>query len=206
MYKISPSTLESYRIFKYDLYGKSERQFIEELTSPFVETEAMRYGKLIHKYLESPKDAASEFVDEEREQLDAIRALIPAGVSEVYTRWEHRGIRFNMQIDKLVGTQVHEFKTGKQFHGVDHYDASLQWKLYLLGTGAQSATYHCITYGETRPAKFKYNTPFTFFPYAGMDSEVVQYAEEFIEFCKHHGIAHIIEVKDEPESQYKIAI
>jgi hypothetical protein len=197
MWLIHPSRLESYRAFKYDLYGTSTEDFLNQVKGVFVPSQAMKVGTAIHRILENPYgEYALDFEESEVEQLKEISLQIPQGVSELYVKLVIGDIQFNMSIDRMVGKQVHEIKTGKQFHGVESYESSVQWKLYVLGTGAQSATYHCITYGEKKPVTFKYHHPFTFYPYRGMQKELLDLTNDFIEFYKYHKVESFIQVKE----------
>ena len=204
MWKLSPSMLESYRAFKYDLYGTTLEDYLQQIKGVFVPNEKMKFGSAIHKFLEEPdprsEHAKTSFEGEEVDQLMLINELIPQGTGELYVSVEIEDIRYNMFIDRMVGRQVHEFKTGSQFSGVDAYDVSMQWRLYLLGTGGQSVTYHCITFSdckpENRPVKFKYHNPFTFYPYKDMQRDVLQLSRDFIDFCIHHKVEEFIMPKE----------
>ena len=196
MWKLSPSKLESYRAFKYDLYGTSLEDYLQQVKGVFVPSPAMALGTKIHKFFENPREYAQDFESEEIDQLTQISEMLPQGVSEFYAGLDIEDIHYNMFIDRLVGRQVHEMKIGSRFNGVDAYDVSMQWRLYLLGTGAQSVTYHCITHTEKRPMRFTYHNPFNFYPYKDMQRDVLQLSRDFIDFCIHHNVEEFIKVKE----------
>lgn len=189
MYKIKPSILESYRIFKLEIFEKSLEDFIKGVKGERERSPEMDFGSKVHKYLEDFTEF--DFMPEELEQLSEIKSQMPLGVAEVKSNYNLNGVNFSFVIDLLSGIEVHEYKIGN-FWGVDSYDNSLQWKIYLLATGAKSATYHIISYNDVRPYKFKYHKPFTFYPYPEMESDVMFYVNDFIEFCKIHGLESYI--------------
>ena len=197
MWLIHPSRLESYRVFKNETYETTTEEFLNQIKGLSPPTPGMKIGTAIHRIIEDPYcEYAKDFDESEVEQLKDISLQIPQGVSELKVTLRIEDIQFSMAIDRMVGAQVHEIKTGQRFQGVDYYDASVQWRLYLLGSGGQSATYHCITYGQGKPVKFKYHQPFTFLPYPRMAKEVLDLSRDFIEFCKYHGVEDFIKTKE----------
>ena len=202
MWRLSPSKLDSYLAFKYDKYGTSLEDYLQQIRGVFEPTEAMKRGTAIHKVLEDPmtKDIF-DLLPEELEQIKEIGSMIPKGiVNEMFVGYTMEDIRYNMFVDRIVGRQVHDFKTGHRYSGVEAYDGSMQWRLYLLGTGCTEFIYHVITYGETFPATFTYHNPFSFYPYKGMEREVLQVSRDFIEFCIHHHVEGFITEKPRGES------
>lgn len=202
MWKIKPSQLESYRLFKVDKFDKTKEQFIEDLTT-LKESESMRFGSEIHKFLELGE--SDYFEDGEIEQLTGFRSLMPDGIHEVKFDHQINDLYFSMVIDMVFGNQAHEYKTSSRFWGVDFFQDSIQWKAYLMASGLSSMTYHCITYykgenGINRPCKFTYHKPFTFYPYPEMQNDVLDLSYEFVDFCKENEIKHIIELSDEQTS------
>lgn len=181
--------LESYRIFKLEIFEKSLEDFIKEVKGEREPSPEMDFGSKVHKYLENFDE--SDFMPEELVQLAEIKNSLPLGVAEVKANINIDNVNFSFVIDLLSGNEVHEYKTG-DFRGVDYYDSSLQWKIYLLVTEAKSATYHIISRNDTRPYKFKYHKPFKFYPYAGMKEDVMFYVNDFIEFCKIHKLESYI--------------
>lgn len=205
MYKISPSTLESYRVFKLDLYDESLESFINKIKGEFKPTPQMAFGKTVHRYLEDPQlisivpDNYTENMDgllmiSEVNQLEQIALSLPQGVNEMYHSEVIDGIKFNMVFDRIIGKEIREVKISSRFNGVDYYESSVQWKLYLLGSGCNKITYDIITHTEARPVKFKYIKPFSFIPYQNMQKDVIELANEFIDFCRYYNLVEKITV------------
>ena len=196
MYKVSPSMLESFRVFKNEIYDTTVEQMIATIKGEFKTTPQMQFGTEVHKFFEDM--STSNLMLEELEQLAEIALLIPQGVNEVYQSIELHGVRFNMIFDRMIGKELREFKVGSRFSGVDYFENSVQWKLYLLGSGCDKITYDVITHTEARPVKFKYIQPFSFYPYTGMEDDVMDLVHEFIEFCVHHKVDNYIQYKNKP--------
>lgn len=192
MYKISPSMLESFRAFKLDLYDTSLEDFIKQVKGEFKATPQMSFGKEIHKFFEDGSPGTLE--QPEIDQLTAIANVIPDGINEMFHSQILNGIKFNMVFDRIIGREIHELKITGRFQGIDYYEASVQWKLYLLGSGCDKITYHIITHTEARPCKFNYIKPFSFIPYKGMLNDVSELAADFIDFCKYYQIDSYITV------------
>jgi hypothetical protein len=191
MYKIKPTLIDSYRVYKYEIFEKSLEDILKQIRGEYEPKEAMQLGTEIHRYFET---GTADLMPEELQQLEGISAQIQPGINEVSILHTIEGITFDIRVDRLSGLLLHEFKTGSHFHGVDFYDSSIQWKVYLLATGAEEMVYHIITYNSVRPYKFKYHTPFSFYPYKNMEKEVMELAYEFIDFCRNHNVENYIRI------------
>ena len=190
MLKIKPSQLDSYRIFKLEIYDKSVEDMLKDIRGEFEPSPAMEFGSQVHKFLETGKADLDEY---ELSQLRTFDELIPKGINELKFQEEVNGYLFSVVIDRIVGKEGIEFKTSKQFHGVDFYNNSLQWKIYSMLAGFDKFTYHIFTYNDVRPYTIRYHSPFSFYSYKNMDREIFQWVDEFVDFCKLHkiGRAHV---------------
>lgn len=196
MYKISPSILEQYRIFRLGIYETPIEEMLDMIQGKFKPRKPMIMGSLIHQFMQYNGDMtkfdASELQPEEIEQLLPISNKLNFGENEVFVVHTIGEFQFRMKVDKLFGNQVHELKTGLKAKTVSDYDDSLQWRLYLLGTGCDIVWYHQITFTEKRPATIKLHPSFSFYNAPRIESEVMEYAIEFVDFCKHHDIEKYI--------------
>jgi hypothetical protein len=199
LYRIKPTLIDSYRVYKLEIFEKSLEDILKQIKGIYQPNEAMAFGTEVHRFLETyPQKEPMIFENlkpEEITQLVKIASQIPDGTNEIEIMHTIEDIIFDIRVDRISGKELHEFKTGTRFHGVDFYDNSLQWKVYLLATGGIKMTYHIITYSSKRPYDLKYHTPFYFYPYANMEAEIMEYAREFIDFCKIHNVEDYIKVK-----------
>lgn len=189
MYKIKPSLLDSYRIFKLEIFDKSLEDMIKQIKGEDEPSDAMSFGSEVHKYFELGE---CDLQPEEINQLQIISSKIPQGINELKFRQEYNGILFSVVIDRIAGNEVHEFKTSKSFKGVDFYSESLQWQIYSMLTNCDKFTYHVLTYNDVRPYKIKYHEPFSFYPYVGMTKNIFDWVYEFIDFCEYHNLIEYI--------------
>jgi hypothetical protein len=189
MYKIKPSVLDSYRIYKYEIFEKSLDDILKTIKGEYEPSSEMNLGSEIHKFFETGE---ADLMPEEIAQLQVFDATIPKGINELKFQQEIDGILFSVVIDRIRGNEVIEFKTGSSFHGVEFYNDSVQWKIYLLCSECDKATYYNITYNKVRPYQFKLHYPFSFYRYKTMQDEIIQLSHEFIEFCKLHDVENYI--------------
>lgn len=137
-YRISTTTLESYRLFRTSDWFTHE-MFVERLTSPFIENEAMRVGSAFHKLLEErPAENVCngyEFIETPNAKLTEALNLIPAGVPELKIAKLYMSdfgmVQIVAQADLLHGNCVHEYKTSSKSIDIGKYEKSLQWQIYM---------------------------------------------------------------------------
>lgn len=196
MYKIKPTVLDSYRIYKDEIFDKSFDDLVKSIKGEVEQNESMLIGSEVHKYFETGK---ANLMEEELNQLKEISALLPLGSNEVKFQEETNGYLFSVVIDRMGGLVAHDFKVTKRFYGVDFYENSLQWKIYLLVSGCKKFTYHIIKRNDVRPYNFQYLEPFSFYPYPNMESEIMEYCNEFVEFCKENNLEEYILIEETKE-------
>jgi len=101
-----------------------------------------------------------------------------------------------MRIDMIHGNVIEDIKVSGRFWGVDFYEQSVQWKMYLMAMDSPIFRYHIFQKrGKKRPIKFNYHN-FELFRYAGMEQEVYTLAKELIQFCETEGISNSIKDKE----------
>lgn len=207
MYKISPSILESFRVFKLEIYDTSVEDMINQIAGEFKPTPSMAFGTAVHQFLANPEtvrviqgnnpNIPQDFLyKEEVDQLKEIAKTIPQGINEIFHSITLNGVRYNMYIDRMVGNFIREIKTASSFYGIDGYEASVQWKIYALATGAKRVYYDVIIKSTNRPYKLKRIDPFYFEPYQGMQEEIEYLTQNFIDFCKFYNIEEHIKIKE----------
>ena len=183
--RISPSKLDSFRIYKFQIFEKSKEQFIRELVEGKEITEAMAYGTAVHKFFETGEHG--DIYPDEIYQLQPYRNKWKDRIFEQEIWSEFAGIPSLMRIDMMHGNVIEDIKVSGRFYGVDFYEKSIQWKMYLEATGAARFAYHVFQRNTKRPYKFNYHT-FSFYPYEGMRKEIDDLMEEFVYFITENGI------------------
>lgn len=193
-YRLSPSKIDSFRLFAIEKFSKTKEEFINDLVAGVEKTPAMRFGSEVHKFIEVGE--SPELMDEEKQFLQPY-----------YENWKHKtkeewlefelfdGCGILCRTDMIDGNMVEDLKVSGRFWGVDFYEQSVQWKVYLMGLGLPAFRYHIFQKrGTKRPHSFKYHS-FDFYAYTGMDKEVIHWAKGLIEFCEWNGITDVISDK-----------
>ena len=194
MFKVTPSALESFRNYRLGTYDQTLESLIMDLTGMRVPTPEMIFGRRVHEFIETGK---GEFDPVEARQLEEIRKDLTFGFNEIplivpfNTGTQEVYIRF--RVDGLTGQVVHEIKTTANFKGVDYYEASYQWRVYLVATGAKMVFYHVIKYGTSVPRYF-HRESFNFFTYPEMEKDVGLLIDDFIRFCLEHNLESVLTV------------
>lgn len=153
--KISPSTLGEFQSLingDYELWGKTQDDFVGGLTRGFEESAATSRGHAVHRILEGEdgKPGNVEYVYEVVEpnfgvtwqfSEDAYNEIVKHRLEgdiayETWGRWEHEvngvNVLMNMRYDALEPCILHDFKTtGKPKKYRDYLD-SIQWRCYLM--------------------------------------------------------------------------
>ena len=159
--RISPTTLDQYRVFIEGAYGgkMTDEGLVERLTSPFVKTESMKLGTACHLIIEKGAEAITEedskyFVEwverngEEckveilKHEMDLFlldRHKYLDGIIEKYTNhytMEVAGyeVIIPMKYDYIGVEKMIDIKTTQSNYKPSYssYKESVQWKLYLM--------------------------------------------------------------------------
>jgi len=182
MYKIKPSLLDDFGVYKSGKFEKPLEDVINKIKGVFIPTKQMAIGKIIHKYLETGKDA--ELEKEEIVQLSPLRNFNITCMNEVRFKSQlTNDIVISGVLDSLKGFMGIEYKTGARFWGVDLYESSVQWKLYCHALSLKQFNYIHIQIGGTKHPYYFTIREFSFYPYREMRNDIINLANEFIEFC-----------------------
>ena len=194
MYRLSPSKIDSFKTYKDEVFNMSKDQLIERLVGKQETTEAMQIGFDVHEFIE--KGSVGGLYTEEIEYLLPFRE---EWIDKVKEEWAtlnlFDGAYSLMRIDMMHGNVIEDIKVSGRFWGVDFYEKSVQWKMYLMAMEAPIFRYHIFQKrGSKRPLSFHYHN-FELFRYKGMEYDVYKLAKELIQFCEMEGITECIKDK-----------
>lgn len=195
LYKVSPTLLDSFRSVQgKTCWQKEPEELIKQVKGIYEPSAAMIRGGSIHKYLETMD---SDLMEEEKIQLKDFAMQFIGASKELRLRVRlNNEIVMSVVIDALLGNIVHEYKTGGRFYGVDTFDNSLQWRMYLLAVDSPKVVYHHFEYTDNRPMRFTYRT-FCFYPYQDMKADIERCSYEFIDWCKTNNLEKFITIEDD---------
>jgi len=209
---LSPSKLETYRLYRHGEYNDTitKDEVVDTIMGVKKYTPAMDRGTAYHEMLENgvgqyrsgniyqvrvgPNMFA--FEDAHVKPIVEFRVQHPNMVYECWLPFTIKlgstNVRFRSRVDGLEGNVIHEFKTGSKVD-VPRFERSVQWKLYTLGLDVRCVHYHTFKFKmnkevlvEVEPLDFK------FYRNAGTDAQVFELINDFIEFCYIEGIEHKI--------------
>ena len=194
MYRISPSKIDNFRIYKDEVFDMSKEQLIERLTGVQERTEAMIFGSDVHEFIETG-NVAGLMTEEINYLLPFREEWIDKAKEEWATIDLFDGAHSLMRIDMINGNEIEDIKVSGRFWGVDFYEQSVQWKMYLMAMDTNIFRYHIFQKrGKNRPHEFNYHN-FELFRYKGMEDEVYKLAKGLIHFCEIEGITEFIKDK-----------
>jgi len=189
MYKVSPSLLDSYRsVLGLTQFEKSPDELIEQIKGVKFTSHAMQFGTDVHEFIE--KGESDKLFEEEKQQLIDFSNIFKFAVKEYKVRSQLTDeITLSLIADALTGNIGHEFKTSKNWYGPDYYTDSYQPRIYAHVYDLDCVVFHHFQYTslEKRPVTFKYRS-FMFYPYEGMDQDIINLAESFISWCISVGV------------------
>jgi len=219
---ISPSKLERFRQYLDGEFYESvtAEKVIESIKGLQPWTPKMTFGTAFHAILE---EGISSFPTEENHVIVRTKDLpdvlhIPIQVAKVAEKYrtQHPSMVYevklkgyvdtgshkvllNGRMDGVEGLHLHEQKTSSRKPDLSFYERSAQWKCYLMmAQDAKLVQYNLFCYqlkeGESIPNEIE---PFSFqlLPYPELERDVIHILNEFIRFCKHHGLLSHIESK-----------
>lgn len=130
-----------------------------------------------------------------RDKYPGIVHECPAEITIQVGKYE---VLIPMKIDGIRGIGLHEVKTKHSaLGGVEDYERSIQWKIYLLATSAKFLQYDIFTI--LKKAKDVENTvtlnSFRFYPYPGLLSEITNIVGLTIKFCEENDLIERIRQK-----------
>lgn len=223
--RISPSTLENFRVCRLGLFNKTDLDFIADLKRERQKTEAMSLGSAFHAIIENgdvypaPElDPGSQLVFEPElgvtwlfKKAAVLRALVYRREyspliheipGQLITQIENYEVVSNLRIDGAQGLLLHEVKTTSSTFPIDRekfYD-SVQWRMYCLVTGAFAVKYTIfkVEKSKTNARIIEDMKPDSFEFYAEVrdKSYVDNWMKELIFFLEKRGLLHLVELKN----------
>lgn len=143
-----------------------------------------------------------EFSWQELQAAEKYRSDYPGAIFEVNHEYKFpcagHIIHMNMFIDTMWGNEIHDHKTTDKPPGgvgnsiVDSYHRSLQWKIYMVATGASLFRYNIFQF--TFKNEFRDVEKFSFYlpPEKDMFQQMKETADMYIRFCKDKNLMKYI--------------
>lgn len=218
--KLSPSKIETYRKYLVEEYAgtitaekviasiKGEEQWSKQATFGSAAHLVMQFGA--EKYLDKDEKSKTfgKYVIKDHDMPEAV--ILTYSEIELFDKfhvdhpnmvWESKAVlvlnvdghevTINMRIDGMEGLTIHENKTGKNDLDFDFFEASFQWKCYLLATLANKVEYNVFSYYEPNTRREEYEVFHDFmvlYPYPTMESDLKEGIRQLIEFCRVHDL------------------
>ena len=195
MHSISVSDLDTYRWWReqedLDLAWLLKRFRREE-----PQTEAMKAGEALHKWLESPYTCETIFTGDYRFDVNCEIAIQYPKAMELSIQQRYGDLLVRGRIDASAGHTITDYKTTERFEP-DRLLEGFQWRYYLDMTGCSKFiwqvfvmkefgadqlrdTQHCYTIYDTHKL--------VQVRYPGMHEECLMLAEDFLDFAKRIGL------------------
>lgn len=225
---LSPSKLEAFNKFvhkdDYD-FEITAQDTIDALLGVKKFKFAFDFGNSVHDFIE--RKYTGEGADQgilypkEQRQLEALcdehlGYLQDATFEEWHTWHPREDVMFNMRLDILYGSRIEELKTSSKPKTIKDYIDSMQWRIYMLATGARLIKYNVFSYSKKKDILSQWNFKqrlvyggeiddvrvgqkiravypmryhaFNIIAYEGMKDDVMRLIDDLIYFCKDEGI------------------
>lgn len=213
---ISPSKLESYRQFMSGTNEwATEQGVIDNIKGVKVWKAAFDLGTAFHltlehgpepywqpelqRYLVTLTDMdfnrTISFSPEQMQWALRLRRAYPEMVNEI--EGEHEAdylgvgpVTLRYRLDGLHGLHVHEHKTTSRPYHVETYADSVQWRIYLLVTGAMLCQYNvfCLLRPDEGGDAVVEAHAAKFYPYQEMREDIADLIAGYLEFVTFHGL------------------
>lgn len=226
--KLSASKLETWRLYQVEEYNGAitRQQVIDKITGVETWTPEATFGAAFHLVLQhgvAPYVSNERSADgvplfriqddqlpepvmltyEEVRQADEFHAAHPGLIWEIpgtfYLPVDNYRAMINFRVDAMEGDLIHENKTSKRALSFDFYEASLQWRVELLGTKAQAVRYNVWSYSPPTKERKIHDVhdwdSLTLYPYQGMAEDLVQACRGVLDFCTRTGILEALIVQ-----------
>lgn len=189
--RISPSVLESYRLYTVEDWFDTQRLY-DQLSKPFEETEAMLLGRAFHSVIEKPPLSWDEQTVE-RDGFVFESVSMPRfdfKVKEVkdtkVIETKYGPVTIATKADAIDGNVVNEIKTSTKSIDPLKYIYSVQWKCMCYVFGVSIARFRCFQLRKNKNGIYSVvSSPTTgrliFGP--NMIIEIKELIEGFIQFC-----------------------
>lgn len=202
MYKVSPTLLDSYRLYR-DADFKTYDELVSGIKRIAGETTQMLLGRAFHKL----KEGFGLLLSDGNYSVDGfVFSGIIAGdenlLSEMRTQYmletRYGSVQMNMVADGVRGRTITEYKTTQSTIDVVRYLDYYQWRCYLLGFESDKVIYDITELQEKKGVWVAHDwQQVDFYPYQGIEADIRILAEDFISFCVGQNLSAYITVADE---------
>lgn len=227
MLSITPSKLEVFRKYIHEEYNGwfTEEKVIEQIMGTQKSSFKANLGTAIHEILEKGyeryfdgktglysvkvrvKDQPDEVFEFKPLELTTVMEYVNTHKSAIHEVPLEMNLEVNghevlirMKIDQIMGVSVTDHKTSDKEPKHDDFEASLQWRIYLLATQAKFFTYNHFQYRWSQRGKKGdlsiIRREFPLYPYEKMLNEVKGWIQHFIIFCEKHDLMDYIQYKE----------
>lgn len=211
--RISATQLEAYRYWRDNQSWKPIKELEDGLMGLSVENNHMRRGISLAAVLEDPErwrmpenplvleyrsdddDGRESGWTREFVAIDILRLndAIGAQVPEVPGQLKIGAHEIRCRADGITGLVVHEVKCpAKPDFDPRNYQASFQWRIYMLAFHADVVRYHLVTLDHGRKAddaiQVAEHQTFDFYRYDAMEQDVRNLVDEFEGFVWHRNL------------------
>jgi len=199
-YRVSATQLVALQYYLNDI--KSEEDFIEQIQGGFTGNERTKAGTFVHDIIEKGIIIGGKYnIDDANGQLIKLMYNIDKTFpfeqkeTQVYELNDYN-ITLVTKFDQWAGYQINEHKTKYNKFDYDTYETSMQWRAYLLNTGADLVRYKVLecdlkSMPTTKKEKelYKNDLPiikikelheFNLYNYPALKDEVLNFTQEFI--------------------------
>ncbi len=205
--KISPTLLEQYRICRVGLFDKTMQDFDKYVRKEIEYSNEMSFGRafqlVIENGAEQYKDIAGLYNIEglylthnDIKAAIEYRAVYPNLIYEVpfYTEIEINGykVKISGRMDGINGIVVHENKTTAYYRGVDGYEESYQWMMYLLYSESPVLQYNIFEVNQKKSGKNVKRYSFKLYPFLGMQDKIENAISDMIIYLQENELINRI--------------
>lgn len=189
------------RSFKANL-GTAIHEVLEKGYKPYYDSERKIYLVTVENRDEDVPNDIFEFNDNElafiKQYYDTHKRVVNEIPLELKLKIQGNDVIMRMRLDQMQGISVTDHKTSDKEPKIDEFERSVQWKLYLLATGAKIFNYNHIQYKKLKK-DIEYRLipkSWQFYPYPEMYNDILGWGNRFINFCKIEGLIEYIQYKE----------
>lgn len=207
MYRLTPSLLDSFR-----LYYEADFISLADLESrikgePITPTQAMLLGAAFHKIAEGKASVEGNLYSIDgflfdRKSTDTALAPLEGGVSEVWCSRILKHVPYmpllRGRTDRIVGATPWEIKTKNKEHDPEKHATSLQWQCYLHMLDADECRYLLVRLEEGKDCwQVRDADSLSLFRYRGMEDHINELAIRFMRFAENRSLLQCLTLKED---------
>lgn len=214
MLRTSPTTLESFRLFKDpEQEWMTEARFLESLRGQVTETPELRAGRAFDNILQAPE----RYRDEDGLGFSCEGVFFPAtsilpalalfpegGVWQVKAQKAYGDVLVVTKADFLHGAQLVENKTTGSSFSFDKYEASAQWRFMADIFEPRVITYRVFLLEEHADGaeySVRDTHSFNLFPYETLGADCQALVDDFRDYVRRRGLEPLLQAKHEHAEQ-----